>query len=252
MSNDRSRYELVSRRALLKGATLAGALLVPGLACAPSDEEVFSASTGTAPPTTGAPTTGAPTTGARATTTAPSTTARPAASTTAPSTTAPSTTAAGGGAPLPATAAMTISFSFTPSGGGRILNPYIAVWIEDDAGSLLRTVALWIRADEVKYVNHLTRWYRVDRARISAGGADTKLAISSATRIAGSYAVVWDARNDAGALVRSGSYFVCIEAARERGPYELIRQPIVLGAAPIAASFPDNGELTGASVKFVV
>lgn len=246
MSNDRSRYALVSRRALLLRAAAAGTLaLAPGLACSKSDEEVFATTNAsTTAPSTTTPSTTAP----RTTTTVPRATTVPPAATAAP-TTAPR---AASGAPLPASSKLTVNFSFTPAGGGRILNPYVAVWIEDASGALVRTVALWIKADKTRYVNELRRWYSVDRARIGAGGKDTMTTISSATKVAGTYSVVWDAKDDTGTLVAAGPYFVCIEAAREHGPYELIRQPVTLGAAPIKATFPDNGELTSASAVFVV
>ena len=147
---------------------------------------------------------------------------------------------------------MTIAFTFSPTGGGRILNPYVAVWIEDASGALLRTVGLWVKADKTKYLSDLRRWYSLDRARIAKGGADTIASVSSATKVAGAYSVVWDAKNDTGALVAPGTYFVCIEAAREKGPYELIREQVTLGASPLTKALADSGELTGASVAFTV
>jgi hypothetical protein len=64
--------------------------------------------------------------------------------------------------------------------------------------------------------------------------------------------VAWDGRDANGAGVSQGTYFVCIEAAREHGPYELIRQEITLGATAFESKLADNGELTAATVKFVV
>jgi hypothetical protein len=242
MANDRSRYELVSRRALLKGAAVAGTLaFAPGLACSKDDKDAFSSTSATtAPGTTAAP----------GTTVAPGTTA--AAGTTTSAKTATTQGGTTGGATLPASAKMAINFTFSPTGSGHILNPYVAVWIEDSSGALLRTVGLWIKADKTKYVNDLKRWYSVDRARIAKGGTDTMMSVSSATKVAGAYSVVWDAKNDKGAPVAPGSYFVCIEAAREHGPYELIREQVTLGASPLTKALADNGELTGASVSFTV
>jgi hypothetical protein len=232
MPNERSRYELVSRRALLKGAAVAGTLaFAPGLACAKDDKDTFSSTS--------------------ATTAAPTTTAA-AGSTTAAAKSSTTQAAATGGATLPASSKMAITFTFSPTGGSRILNPYVAVWIEDASGALVRTIGLWIKADKTKYVNELKRWYTVDRARIAKGGTDTMASISSATKVAGAYSVVWDAKDDKGALVAPGAYFVCIEAAREHGPYELIREQLTLGTAPLTKTLADSGELTGASAAFTV
>lgn len=252
MPSDESRFELVSRRAMLKRSLIAGSLLaIPGLACSPSDKEVFAKSTTTAAPGTSTSTTAATsstTAAARTTTTtrptSPSTTTAP---TTAPATTKPAAT----GPLLAASSQLAIAFAFTPAAsGGRINNPFIAVWIEDASGALVRTVSLWYKSSESKYLNGLRRWYAAERAWIATGGADTTRTISGATRVAGSYSVVWDAKNDSGALVPQGDYFVCIEAARERGPYELIRDSLSLGTKALQKKLTDSGELTGASVSF--
>lgn len=247
MPSDESRFELVSRRAVLKRSLIAGSLLaIPGLACSPSDKEVFAKSTTTAAPGTSTSTTAA----VSSTTAAARTTAAPTRSpTAAPTTTKPAAT----GSLLAASSQLAIAFAFTPAAsGGRINNPFIAVWIEDASGALVRTVSLWYKSSESKYLNRLLRWNAAERAWIARGGADTTRTISGATRVAGSYSVVWDAKNDSGALVPQGDYFVCIEAARERGPYELIRDSLSLGTKALQQKLTDNGELTGASVSFGV
>jgi len=240
--SDESRFELVSRRAMLKRSLIAGSLVaIPGLACSPSDKEVFAKST--APPGTSTSTpaaTSSTTPAARTTTTAAT---RP----TSPSTTTAPTT----GPLLAASSQLAIAFAFAPAAsGGRINNPFIAVWVEDASGALVRTVSLWYKSSESKYLNELRRWYAAERASIARGGTDTTRTISGATRVAGSYSVVWDAKNDSGALVPQGDYFVCIEAAREHGPYELIRDSLSLGTKALQKKLTDSGELTGASASF--
>ena len=141
---------------------------------------------------------------------------------------------------------LAVNFTFATSDGGfRVHNPYVAVFIEDSAGSLVRTIDLSIETGRgLRYVHELQRWYRS-----ANGGSDLVDTISSATRIPGSYHVVWDGRNEAKALVPKGEYYVCIEAARERGPYELIRESVTIAGAPFAKKFADSGELQGASVE---
>jgi hypothetical protein len=237
MPTERSRYEMVSRRALLRGAAVAGTLaFAPGLACSKGGENAFSSTS----QTSAAPST------STAAAVSTSTAAKP------PATQPAATGGAAGGATLPASSKMAITFTFSPTGGGRILNPYVAVWIEDASGTLLRTVGLWVKADKTRYLSDLKRWYTLDRSRIAKGGTDVTASVSSPTKVAGAYSVVWDAKNDKGALVAPGAYFVCIEAAREKGPYELIREQITLGAAPVSKTLADSGELTAASVAFTV
>ena len=242
MPSDESRFELVSRRAMLKRSLIVGSLVaIPGLACSPSDKEVFAKSTAAPGTSTSTPVATSSTTLAARTTTTAAT--RP----TSPSTTTAPTT----GPLLAASSQLAIAFAFAPAAsGGRINNPFIAVWVEDASGALVRTVSLWYKSSESKYLNELRRWYAAERASIARGGTDTTRTISGATRVAGSYSVVWDAKNDSGALVPQGDYFVCIEAARERGPYELIRDSLSLGTKALQKKLTDSGELTGASASF--
>ena len=246
MPDTSSRHELVSRRAMLKRSLAVGTIaFVPGLACSSGGEDTLATAASSLTTTTAA---------AQPATTAPSTTTG-APATTAAAGTASTTTkgATAAGVALPATAKLKIDFTYTAAAdGGRFHNPYIAVWLEDSTGALVRTVSLWYKAAEAKYLQDLKRWYTDDRARISKGGADTKSAVSSPTRVPGSYSVVWDGKTDTGAQAAQGAYFVCIEAAREKGPYELIRESITLGAAGLTKSLTPNGELTAATVTFVV
>ncbi len=107
-----------------------------------------------------------------------------------------------------------MNFTFATSDGGfRVHNPYVAVFIEDSAGSLVRTIDLSIETGRgLRYVHEMQRWYRS-----ANGGNELVDTISSATRIPGTYHVVWDGRNEAKALAPKGEYYVCIEAAREAG-----------------------------------
>lgn len=240
-----SRHELVSRRAMLKRSLAVGTIaLVPGLACSSGGKDALATAASSLTTTTG---------GAKPTTTAASGTGAPA--TTAAAGTASTTTkaAAASGPALPATAQLKIDFTYTAAtGGGRFHNPYIAVWLEDASGALVRTVSLWYKAAEAKYTQELRRWYTDDRARIAKGGADTRTTISGPTRVPGSYSVVWDGKTDTGTQAPQGAYFVCIEAAREQGPYELIRDSITLGTAGLTKALTPNGELSAAAVTFVV
>lgn len=63
---------------------------------------------------------------------------------------------------------------------------------------------------------------------------------------------MWDGTDAKGARVALGDYFVCIEAAREWGPYELVRGAVKIGSSASTTPLTDNGELSGASVAVVV
>lgn len=243
MADPRSRFELVTRRAMLKRSLILGTVVaVPGLACSSGGGDTQSTSATT-------------TAKAAGTTTAPSTTAKVASTTTAAGGTSSTTSAAkaAGGPALASSAQMKIDFTYAAAAtGGRVNNPYIAVWLEDASGALVRTVSLWYKSNESKYLQELRRWYTDNRTRVSAGGTDGTRTASGATRLPGSYSVTWDGKTDTGTQAPQGEYFVCIEAAREHGPYELIRESVTLGTSGLTKALAPNGELTAASVAFVV
>ncbi len=171
--------------------------------------------------------------------------------TTAAPSTATSSTSAGGpieGA-LPAGGTMVIGFTYEQQPGGKNVPPYVAVWIEDGSGNLATTVALWYQqfGRGERWLPDLARWYNVDQGRIAAGGSDTVDAISGPTRSPGSFQVAWDGRVN-GSMAAAGTYFVCIESARERGPYSLIRQSVNLDGSTRQQDLSGDGELVNASL----
>jgi hypothetical protein len=229
----------------------AGGLVVTAVAAACGANK--SAATGTASTAAPASTVAPATTVALATTVAPATTAAAAvttvkapAATTVQATTAPAKTAAPAGGAFNAANEMAISFSFVAdaAAGGRFHNPYVAVWIEDAAGAAVRSISLNYqlgRGD--KWLPDLTRWFRTAKP---TAAVET---ISSATKVPGAYKLAWDGMNDKKEPVALGDYFVCIEAAREKGPYQIVREQVSVGAAPFAKPLAAKGELQDVSVE---
>lgn len=152
------------------------------------------------------------------------------------------------GSSIPASAELVVDFTFAiEQAGGRIHDPYVAVWVEDSEGNLVDTISLWYQQGRKgqKWLNDLVRWYDV-----SDQAADTSM--SGATQVAGSYSVVWDGTGLDGQKVAAGDYVLYIEAAREKGPYQLISAPISLGSDDASVTFEPSGELTDASATFSV
>lgn len=247
MTIDLDRSTMPRRQFLRR---LAGGLTVTAVAAACGANNAATTAVSSLPATT----TPAPTTAAAAATAkaAPATIAAPAAATTAKA--APATTAAPAVAPAaPASGAsfdpaheMAIAFSFVAdtAAGGRFHNPYVAVWVEDAAGAAVRSISLNYqlgRGD--KWLPDLTRWFRTGKA---TAAVET---ISSATKVPGAYKLVWDGMSDAKKAVPQGDYFVCIEAAREKGPYQLVREQLSVGATPFVKALAAKGELQDVSVE---
>lgn len=153
---------------------------------------------------------------------------------------------AASGPPLPASAVLKVDFTFAAAaGGGRgpARNPYIAVWIESTGEEMVSTLAIWHMQQNERWLHELKRWYTV------SGGFEVN---TGPTRVPGTYSLQWDGVGREGAKVPSGNYYLCIEAAREHGPYELIREPVVLGAEAVSKQLTPQGELTAASVSYQV
>ena len=165
--------------------------------------------------------------------------------------TATAMTAAKSGSALPTGKELAITYTYTSESGGRARNPYMAVWIEDPSGAARRTLEVSFEQGGKgrRYLHELVRWSGADQVRQITGGVDVTTTVSSATRLPGSYSFVWDGRDDAKAALPSGDYVVCIEAAREHGPYSLVKEPVTLGADSFKKTPADNNELTAITIE---
>jgi hypothetical protein len=132
--------------------------------------------------------------------------------------------------------------------GGFAKRPYVAVWIEDKDRFPVRTLALWYQKE--RWLPELRAWYRDDRMRAMAEGNEIAASVASATRPAGKYTVKWDGKDTAGKAVKPGKYFVNIEAAREHGTYQIMRQEVEFDGKPKQVQLPGNQEISGATIDY--
>lgn len=242
-----TRYATTARRTqLARQAALAALIVIPGLACGTSDADVFrSADTAADGATASTASTGADTTAAtdEAVGTTPAATAADPAT---DATDASPTTSEAAVATFPAGAELAVSFSFVPeSNGGRVNNPYVAVWVEDPEGNLVQTISLWYEqsARGARWLADLPQWYR-------ASGRAADVTMSGATRVAGDHTVVWDGTDLDGDPVAQGDYVLFVEAAREHGPYEITSTPITIGTDGFTLELPADGELADVTATF--
>jgi hypothetical protein len=143
---------------------------------------------------------------------------------------------------------LAINFSIVKSGLFMYRRPYVAVWLEDAAGGKVRTLSVWAKNDSrgQRYLEHLTRW-------MSAAGTQASSllsTVSSPTRDPGSYTLVWDGKTEKGVLADAGTYFLCIESAREHGPYALVREKVTVGGAANTTNIAGNGDIGDVSAAF--
>lgn len=142
-----------------------------------------------------------------------------------------------------------ITFDVTTPAGGR--RPYVVVFVESLDGKPVRTVGMWIQRGRRSWIRQLRHWFRLERDRQVAGGeGDLADTISSPTRRAGTYTMVWDGRSDSGDPVELGTYAIGIEAVRELGTYQLIRREFTFDATPFAEDLEGNPEIGGARIEY--
>jgi len=129
--------------------------------------------------------------------------------------------------------------------GGGARRPYVAIWIEDEQHKAVRRLALWYRKP---------RWLP-DLRSFSDAQRETPIdlmSIASATRSAGNYSLVWDGKNDRGEYVAQGNYTVFIEAAREHGTYQLMKQTMKFDGKAKSQALSGNEEISGANLVYKV
>jgi len=148
---------------------------------------------------------------------------------------------------------LAVDLEIAPQQGYRYHRPYVAVWVEDANGKPVRTLSVWVNTSGrgPRYIRELRRWFTMERDQEDAGGPDLITTVSSATRLPGQYTVTWNGRDDRGNVVDQGAYRVVIEAAREHGTYQLMRQVLDISGADKQIDVPIKGiEITAASLDY--
>ena len=130
----------------------------------------------------------------------------------------------------------------------RALRPFVAVWIEDQEHSVVRTICLWY--GKFKYLNELHIWYHDESLQPEKVVWHIMNSISSATRPPGTYKLRWGGKDEGGKYVKAGKYIVLIEASREHGTYQLIRQEMDFNGSPKQIELPGNLEIESASLDY--
>jgi FAD:protein FMN transferase len=128
-------------------------------------------------------------------------------------------------------------------GRGGVRRPYVAVWIEDTSGRLVRVLAFW--ADNPRYYSELSSFYTI------VGRDERRLAtLARATRFAGAYHLAWDGMDESRASVPPGSYRVVVEANQEHGSYGKQSGVIVCGDKPAHITLSATADFDAVNVDF--
>lgn len=129
---------------------------------------------------------------------------------------------------------------------GRSLRPFVAVWVENEKSESVRTLAVWYNNN--RWLPDLKRWYAKHFEKVRK--PDFVDAVTGATRSAGKYTLKWDLNDDNGNPVGAGKYTIHIEAARERGTYQLISREIELNDEPKTIDLEGGIEISSAALNY--
>jgi thiamine biosynthesis lipoprotein len=127
----------------------------------------------------------------------------------------------------------------------RYNRPYVAVWIEDAEGKPIRTLCLWMLRRDTRWFPDLRRYYSLHR-----GQWQLVRTVTRSSRPPGRYRLRWDGLANDWQYAPPGKYTVFMEASREHGSYQLMRQEIEIGKEPFALEMKGNIEISRASVEF--
>lgn len=141
---------------------------------------------------------------------------------------------------------LAINFELALIPGVRIHRPFVAVWVADENNKPVRHIAIWY--NKPKWLNDMRSWYATYNDEFAAGSQSIS-STTSATRGPGKYTLKWDGKDDKGNLVKKGTYTVYIEAAREHGTYQLMKQEFTTNKAQ-HIDLTGNVEVASASLDY--
>lgn len=130
---------------------------------------------------------------------------------------------------------------------GTFRRPFVAVWVENSDKESVRTLAVWY--NKPRWLPDLKRWYSKNQAVVRDW--NVMGTVSSATRSAGRYTLSWDGLDDKGNPVPQGTYTIYLEAAREHGTYQLIKQEINWNNKLVHFEMKGGVEITAATLDIV-
>jgi FAD:protein FMN transferase len=121
--------------------------------------------------------------------------------------------------------------------------PYVAVWVEDASGNLVRTLAFW--GTNSKYHPHLSRAWNVMR-----GNPKQFRSVTRATRPAGKYELVWDGTDNENRPVPLGTYRITVETNQEHGTYARQTGTITLGDSAASITLPATTNFDSVFIQY--
>lgn len=127
--------------------------------------------------------------------------------------------------------------------GRQVFRPYVAVWIQNARGQIVRTLNVW--GNDERWQRKLSAWWNAPGM-----GKEEPPMTARATRAPGTYTLAWNGLDDFGRALPAGTYTLCLEVCREAGGHVLDRVPLVCGPEPVTASFRETPESAVGAIAY--
>jgi FAD:protein FMN transferase len=125
----------------------------------------------------------------------------------------------------------------------RLDRSYVAFWVEDLSGKLVRAIVLW--GNKAQYHDEMTSFWKITR-----GDKDLLYKLTRATRAPGSYRVVWNGLDDDGKPVPRGTYRIVIETNRYHGEYAKATGTIACESEPTSITLAGSVNYDTIKIQF--
>ena len=128
-------------------------------------------------------------------------------------------------------------------GRGRTQRPYVAVWVENSSGKLVRVLAFW--ANKEKYFAELSSFWN-----LAARNQTLLYSTARATRDPGRYQLAWDGLDNDRKPVSPGTYRIVVETNQEHGVYAKQAGTITCGSSPAALTLPATANFDAVTIQY--
>ncbi len=151
------------------------------------------------------------------------------------------------GSVWPAGFELDIDYEIPEVSAGRYHPPFVAIWITDQDGKLVRTL-FHLGNRPRRFLDSNYVWWKVFNA--DGQGPDKLVSVTRPSRLPGRYSAEWDGKDDAGNPVMQGHYVINIEMTREHGGHSLQTIPLDVGRIPASGSVQGEGESGPAEARY--
>lgn len=144
---------------------------------------------------------------------------------------------------IPAEYVLDVALPVKPNAERAGERPYVAVWIEDDQGQHVKTLAVW--GNDEKWIRQMDYW-----SKVAKGEPSLIAKVTRATRDAGQYQLDWDGTDTKGRKVPQGQYDVWVEVSYEHGARVGKKARVECGTGPQRVALDATDAFDVASVEF--